>query len=59
MLIGAAYVRVSTDDQLDLSPDSQLDEITKYAAANEIVTFSWSRKAEAAKKPRTGQNSSG
>lgn len=37
MLIGAAYIRVSTDDQLDLSPDSQLDEITKYAAANDIV----------------------
>nr|DAV29242.1 MAG TPA: integrase [Bacteriophage sp.] len=37
MLIGAAYVRVSTDDQLDLSPDSQLDEIKKYAAANDIV----------------------
>ena len=37
MLIGAAYIRVSTDDQLDLSPDSQLDEIKKYAASNEIV----------------------
>lgn len=37
MLIGAAYIRVSTDDQLDLSPDSQLDEIKKYAAANDIV----------------------
>lgn len=24
MLTGAAYIRVSTDDQLDLSPDSQL-----------------------------------
>lgn len=37
MLIGAAYIRVSTDDQLDLSPDSQLDEIKKYATANDIV----------------------
>lgn len=37
MLIGAAYIRVSTDDQLDLSPDSQLDEIKKYAATNDIV----------------------
>lgn len=27
----AAYIRVSTDDQLELSPDSQLDEIRKYA----------------------------
>lgn len=25
--IAAAYIRVSTDDQLDYSPDSQLDEI--------------------------------
>ena len=37
MLIGAAYIRVSTDDQLDLSPDSQLDEIKKYATANDMV----------------------
>lgn len=27
----AAYIRVSTDDQLELSPDSQLDEIKKFA----------------------------
>lgn len=27
MRIGAAYIRVSTDDQLDISPESQLDEI--------------------------------
>lgn len=27
----AAYVRVSTDDQAELSPDSQLEEIRKYA----------------------------
>ncbi len=27
----AAYVRVSTDDQTELSPDSQLEEIRKYA----------------------------
>ena len=26
MRIGAAYIRVSTDDQLDISPESQLDE---------------------------------
>lgn len=32
--IAAAYIRVSTDDQLELSPDSQLLEIRKYAAAN-------------------------
>ena len=29
--IGAAYVRVSTDSQLDLSPDSQLKAIHEYA----------------------------
>ncbi|MDE6840611.1 MAG: recombinase family protein [Oscillospiraceae bacterium] len=27
----AAYIRVSTDDQTELSPDSQLEEIQKYA----------------------------
>lgn len=27
----AAYVRVSTEDQVELSPDSQLEEIRKYA----------------------------
>ena len=27
----AAYIRVSTDDQAELSPDSQLVEIRKYA----------------------------
>lgn len=27
----AAYIRVSTDDQAELSPDSQLEEIHKYA----------------------------
>ena len=30
--IGAAYVRVSTDDQLEYSPDSQLKLIKEYAA---------------------------
>lgn len=32
--IAACYIRVSTDDQLELSPDSQLLEIRKYADAN-------------------------
>ena len=40
MLTGAAYIRVSTDDQLDLSPDSQLDEIKKYAKQNDIILTS-------------------
>lgn len=35
--IGAAYIRVSTDGQLDLSPESQLDAILTYAKANNIV----------------------
>ncbi len=30
----AAYIRVSTDDQLDYSPGSQLDEIRSYAKQN-------------------------
>ncbi len=37
MRIGAAYVRVSTDDQLEFSPDSQLHKIKEYAKANDIV----------------------
>lgn len=35
--IGAAYVRVSTDGQMDLSPESQLDSILAYAKSNNIV----------------------
>lgn len=35
-LTGAAYIRVSTNDQMELSPESQLNEILKYAAANSI-----------------------
>nr|WP_297175167.1 recombinase family protein [uncultured Agathobaculum sp.] len=35
--IGAAYIRVSTDDQLEYSPESQLDKIQSYAKANGIV----------------------
>ena len=32
MPTAAAYIRVSTDDQAELSPDSQLEEIKKYAS---------------------------
>lgn len=35
--IAAAYIRVSTDDQMDLSPDSQLAKIQEYAAKNGIL----------------------
>ena len=34
MKTAAAYIRVSTDDQLEYSPDSQLDLIKKYAFSN-------------------------
>lgn len=34
---GAAYIRVSTDGQMDLSPESQLDEIQKYAKSHSIL----------------------
>ncbi len=37
MRIGAAYIRVSTDDQLEYSPDAQLREIKKYAEKNDII----------------------
>lgn len=33
----AAYIRVSTEDQADLSPDAQLREIKKYAAAHNLI----------------------
>lgn len=35
--IGAAYIRVSTDDQTELSPDAQLREILKTAKADGYV----------------------
>ena len=34
---GAAYIRVSTDDQLEYSPESQLDTIREYAQRNHIL----------------------
>lgn len=35
--IGAAYIRVSTDGQMDLSPESQLEAILKYAKEHKII----------------------
>ena len=35
--IAAAYIRVSTDDQLEFSPDSQMKKIREYAAKNELL----------------------
>lgn len=37
MKIGAAYIRVSTDMQLELSPESQLKAIREYAKKNDII----------------------
>lgn len=37
MKIASAYIRVSTDDQTEYSPDAQLREIKKYAAANNLL----------------------
>lgn len=34
---GAAYIRVSTDDQVELSPESQLEEIRKYAQREGVL----------------------
>lgn len=36
-IFAAAYIRVSTKDQVDLSPESQLEEIKKYAQRNGII----------------------
>ena len=63
MLIGAAYIRVSTDDQLDLSPDSQLDEIKNMPRQTtlfcRLITFSWSRKPKRQKSREPAKSSSG
>lgn len=37
MKVAAAYIRVSTDDQLEFSPDSQLEKIKQYAERNQIL----------------------
>ena len=37
MRTGAAYIRVSTEDQLEFSPDSQKKKIAEYAAEHGIV----------------------
>lgn len=34
---GACYIRVSTNDQLEFSPDAQLKAIKKYAKDNDII----------------------
>lgn len=37
MKLAACYIRVSTDDQLEYSPDSQLAAIRRYAKANDML----------------------
>lgn len=37
MKIGCAYIRVSTDDQLEYSPDSQIKLIQQFAKKNDII----------------------
>lgn len=37
MKIAAAYIRVSTDDQTELSPDSQLKNLREYAKSHDMI----------------------
>ena len=37
MKTAACYIRVSTDDQVEYSPDSQLKKVKEYAAKNDIL----------------------
>lgn len=37
MKVAAAYIRVSTDDQIEFSPDSQLEKIKIYAERNQML----------------------
>lgn len=37
MNIAAAYIRVSTDDQTELSPDSQIKQIQDYAKSHDMI----------------------
>lgn len=37
MKVAAAYIRVSTDDQIEFSPDSQLEKIKLYAERNQML----------------------
>ena len=37
MKVAAAYIRVSTEDQIEYSPDSQLAELRAYAERHDMV----------------------
>ena len=39
MKTAAAYIRVSTDDQIEYSPESQLKAIQKYAKEHGLTDF--------------------
>lgn len=60
--IGAAYVRVSTDDQTELSPDAQIRVITDAAKADGFIIpkeyIFIEKKESPAAKQTTGQSSS-
>ena len=43
---GAAYIRVSTDDQLEYSPESQLEEIKRYCLQHNILNISSSKRTD-------------
>ena len=58
----AAYIRVSTDDQVELSPASQLVEIRKWAAANGYIVpeeFVFVDEAKTGRKVTGGTTSAG
>lgn len=56
MKTAAAYIRVSTDDQLEYSPDSQLSQIRRYAKDNGfLLPQEWIFLEE---EGRSGRNSS-
>lgn len=40
LVFAAAYIRVSTDDQAELSPESQLVEIQKYCKTHSLILLS-------------------
>lgn len=61
MKTAAAYIRVSTEDQVEFSPDSQLKAIRKYAKEHDLILpeSSFSRtKASAAARPTSACSSS-
>ena len=58
--IGAAYIRVSTDDQTELSPDAQLRVILERSKSDGVTIppefIFIEKKASAAAKRKTARN---